>query len=77
MKTFTVEALKVHVGDTHDQMAAAASAAVAEWLRSVLADQSQARVIFASAASQVRFLDALRRESGVDWSRVVCYHMDE
>jgi glucosamine-6-phosphate deaminase len=77
MRTWIADRLKVEVHDTHDAMAAAAATAAADWLAEVLTHQTQARVIFASAASQVRFLDQLTRQARVDWSRVVCFHMDE
>ena len=34
-------------------------------------------MIFASGQSQMTFLDALARESDIDWPRVVCFNMDE
>ena len=34
-------------------------------------------MIFAAAASQNEFLDALAEEAGIDWSRVVAFHLDE
>jgi glucosamine-6-phosphate deaminase len=76
-QTFLADALAVEVHDSHDAMAVAAAGAAAAWLRSVLQESCGARIVFASAASQVRFLKALREEPGLDWSRVVGFHMDE
>lgn len=72
-----VEALRVVVSATGEGLAAAAAAEAGAVLREVLTEKAEARVIFASAASQIRFLEQLCQESGVDWPRVVCFHMDE
>jgi len=58
-------------------MGEAAAARAADRLRSLLANQERARVIFAAAASQAEMLDALAREGGIDWSRVDAFHLDE
>jgi glucosamine-6-phosphate deaminase len=56
---------------------AAAATYVAGRLRTILSTVERARVIFAAAASQNEFLGALAEEDGVDWSRVVAFHLDE
>jgi glucosamine-6-phosphate deaminase len=48
-----------------------------EYLRQLLISQGHAAAILASAASQVKFLDALARLPGLDWSRITLFHMDE
>ncbi|MBE3577299.1 MAG: glucosamine-6-phosphate deaminase [Limnochordales bacterium] len=61
-------------------MGAAAAARVAEALRQTLAARSGphgARIIFAAAPSQNEFLHFLQQEGGIDWSRVVGFHLDE
>jgi len=58
-------------------MAQAAATHAAERLRSILAGQERARVIFAAAASQAEMLGALALERGIDWSRVEAFHLDE
>lgn len=76
-REWTADQLRVVVGESIEEMAASAAREVGEYLRGVLAAQPEARVIFASAASQVLFLEKLVGHPGVDWSRVVCFHMDE
>lgn len=56
---------------------AAAGLHAAERLRTILGASDRARVIFAAAASQTEFLDALAEADGIDWSRVVAFHLDE
>jgi glucosamine-6-phosphate deaminase len=59
-------------------MGAAAAAHVAERLRGLLQPpDARARLMFAAAASQVEFLDALAATEGIDWSRVDAFHLDE
>ena len=58
-------------------MGAAAASYAARRLRTILGSSDRARVIFAAAASQNEFLDALAEEAGIDWSRVVAFHLDE
>ena len=77
MKSYPVNDLAVEVHASQELMAEAAAKAAAAWLVEVVGHRGEARVIFASAASQVRFLERLIKESGVDWSHVTCFHMDE
>jgi glucosamine-6-phosphate deaminase len=42
-----------------------------------IADRGRARIIAATGMSQIAFLDALVHASGVDWSRVEMFHLDE
>ena len=58
-------------------MAQAAATRAAESLKKVLARKSDLRLLAATGNSQLAFLDALRRESGIDWARVELFHLDE
>jgi glucosamine-6-phosphate deaminase len=55
--------------------AAAEQAAVA--IRRAIAERGHARIIAATAASQLEFLDALTAAPGIDWSKVEAFHLDE
>jgi glucosamine-6-phosphate deaminase len=55
--------------------AAAEQAAVA--IRRGVAGRGQARIIAATAASQLEFLDALTAAPGIEWSKVEAFHLDE
>jgi glucosamine-6-phosphate deaminase len=55
--------------------AAANQAATA--IRRAIAERGQARIIAATAASQLEFLDALTKAPGIDWSKVDVFHLDE
>jgi glucosamine-6-phosphate deaminase len=58
-------------------LGAAAADHAAYRLRARLATADRARVVFAAAASQNEFLEALARAGGIDWSRVEAFHLDE
>jgi glucosamine-6-phosphate deaminase len=55
--------------------AAAEQAAVA--IRRAIAEHGQARIIAATAASQLEFLDALTKVPEIEWSKVEVFHLDE
>ncbi len=55
--------------------AAADQAATA--IRRAIADRGHARIIAATAASQLEFLDALTKAPGIDWKKVEAFHLDE
>ena len=68
--------LRVHVDDAQQIGAAAADDAEAV-VRAVLDRQREANVMLATGNSQLSFLDSFTSRSGVDWSRVRIFHMDE
>jgi len=69
--------LRVCAYDTSRAMGFAAAQNVGERLRSLLDRKQSVRAVFAAAASQERFLDALAIEEGIDWSRVEVLQLDE
>jgi glucosamine-6-phosphate deaminase len=46
-------------------------------IRRAIRELGHARIIAATAASQLEFLDALTRTPGIDWPRVEVFHLDE
>ena len=58
-------------------MSQAAAAHAADALRACLRAQGTARIIAATGASQIEFLEALTSARGIDWSRVEMFHLDE
>lgn len=55
--------------------AAADHAALA--IREAISTNGGARIVAATAASQIDFLDMLTREPGIDWAKVEAFHLDE
>jgi len=69
--------MAVRSHDSREMMGLAAAEQVAQGLRARLATQSRVRLVFAAAPSQAEMLAALCRMPGIDWARVVAFHMDE
>jgi glucosamine-6-phosphate deaminase len=55
----------------------AAAEQAANAIRRAIAHHGHARIIAATAASQIEFLDALTKASDIDWARVEVFHLDE
>jgi glucosamine-6-phosphate deaminase len=46
-------------------------------LRRAIQERGLARIVVATGASQLEFLDALTRKKDIDWTRVEMFHLDE
>lgn len=77
LATSQIDRLRVEVYPNRHDMGLAAARRVAQHLRTILAVRSRVSAVFASAPSQSEFLSALVEESGLDWQRVIAFHMDE
>ncbi|GAB4045987.1 glucosamine-6-phosphate deaminase [Spirosoma litoris] len=77
MEQLTVDQLFVTIYPTRQQMGQAAANDAGACIRQLLSEQDEVNIIFAAAASQNEFLDALVAEPGIDWSRINAFHMDE
>jgi glucosamine-6-phosphate deaminase len=69
--------METRIFDTKQQLGAAAAGHAAAALRAAIAERGETRAIAATGASQFEFLDALTATPGVDWGRVVFFHLDE
>lgn len=58
-------------------LARAAADHAARALRLAISSRGSARVIAATGASQLEFLNALTKTNGIDWKRVELFHLDE
>src|SRR5947209_10062900 len=67
--------LKVFPYKSSLSKSAAEQAATA--IRGAIARRGHARIVAATAASQIEFLDALTKASGIDWTKVEAFHLDE
>jgi glucosamine-6-phosphate deaminase len=76
-RDFTVDAARVRVFDTLDELAAAAAETATEALVRALDARGEANVMLATGNSQLAFLAALVPRPEIDWSRVTAFHMDE
>lgn len=76
MKTFQVDQLTVCTAQSRQAMGQAAADDAAAYIRQLMARKAYISVVFAAAPSQNEFLAALVG-SGLDFSRIHAYHMDE
>lgn len=67
--------LKIFADKKSLSKAAADHAAAA--IRKAIKDNGAARIIAATAASQIDFLENLTQEPGIDWKKVEAFHLDE
>ena len=74
---FQVDSLRVVVHEDRARMGRAAATEVAQWIADRQATANKARVVFAAAPSQDEFLASLVARSGIDWTKVVGFQMDE
>ncbi len=75
--SFRADLLNVYVYRSRQEMGAAAAAAAAEYITRSIAELGRAVGIFASAPSQTEFLNALVNTPGIEWTRVIGFHLDE
>ncbi|MEA5581680.1 glucosamine-6-phosphate deaminase [Nodularia harveyana UHCC-0300] len=74
---FRVDDLSVQIYNSQVEMADKVAAIAQNYLQQILDQQETAAVLLATGNSQLKFLDALIRFGGVDWSRITCFHLDE
>jgi len=55
----------------------AAAVQASNAIRQAIRQRGRARIVAATAASQIDFLDALTRAPGIDWRAVEVFHLDE
>lgn len=69
--------MEIHVFKDKQSMAQAAATKARAAIKNAIAAKGEARIIAATGASQFEFLDVLTQLSGIDWSRVEMFHLDE
>ncbi len=69
--------MKLKVFEDKFLLSKAAALQAASAIRGAIRDHGHARVIAATAASQLDFLDALTRADEIDWRQVELFHLDE
>ena len=77
IQQFTADRLHVNVYTTRDEMGMAAAKDATTAIRQLLNTKPFVNIIFAAAPSQNEMLLHLSVADGIDWSRVIAFHMDE
>jgi len=75
--TTKIDDLPISIYATNRETGEAAAEEAAAYLKQVIAERGHANVILATGNSQLTFLETLRGLSGIDWSKVSFFHMDE
>jgi glucosamine-6-phosphate deaminase len=69
--------MQTHIFATPGETGAAASRQAVRSLQAALSQRGSARLVLATGASQFDLLSHLVQAGEIDWSRVVCFHLDE
>lgn len=77
VETQQVDLLQVEVFSVRAKLGAAAAYAVRKCMIETIANKDSVAVVFASAPSQNEFLATLAGLDGIQWDKVVAFHMDE
>ncbi len=77
LQKFQVERLSVAIYETRVAMGRAAGLAVIDKIKALQSRPGPVRMIFAAAPSQNEFLETLVQGRGIDWTRIIAFHMDD
>ncbi len=77
LKRWKVNNLSVEVYDTRRAMGIAAAKQVSRKIKDIITEKGSVSIVFAAAPSQNEFLQELCNTKGLDWSRVIGFHLDE
>src|SRR5581483_12512311 len=69
--------MKLKIFSNKDKLAAAAATQASEAIGRAIRERGAARIIAATGASQLHFLEQLSKKDGIDWQRVEMFHLDE
>ena len=69
--------MRLRVFEDKVSLGRAAAEQAATAIRRAIAERGRARIVAATAASQLEFLDALTKAPAVDWPKVEAFHLDE
>jgi len=69
--------MQIKILEDKQSLGRTAAEHAARSLRAALREQGQARIVAATGASQFEFLDVLASATGIDWSRIELFHLDE
>jgi glucosamine-6-phosphate deaminase len=69
--------MDIRIFENKQILGAAAAAQGAATIKNAIAERGEANIIVATGASQFEVLDALIQTSGIDWTKVSAFHLDE
>jgi len=74
---FEVDRVTIQVYGNREMMGQAAGKTIARAVRALLIQQDEVVMMFAAAPSQTEMLEALTRQPGIEWKRIIAFHLDE
>jgi glucosamine-6-phosphate deaminase len=69
--------MEINISSNTEELGKVAGSAAAELIRKAIAENGSANIILATGTSQFETLNQLIAEQGIDWSKVVMFHLDE
>ena len=72
-----LRAVRIRTYVDRSTLSRAAAGHAARALRTAISERGDARLVAATGASQIEFLQALTSAPGIDWRRVEMFHLDE
>lgn len=69
--------MEITIYDSMSELGKAAGSAAANLVRQAINEKGAANIILATGTSQFETLKQLTGEKGIDWSKVVMFHLDE
>jgi glucosamine-6-phosphate deaminase len=69
--------LELHILPNRKEMGKAAAREVSRAMRRIIEEEGEVKIVFAAAPSQNEFLTHLSEARGVDWAKVICFHLDD
>ncbi|MGF1590865.1 MAG: 6-phosphogluconolactonase [Pleurocapsa sp.] len=72
-----VKDLSVTIAHSTDELTNDVARLTQDYLQSLLEQQATVRIILATGISQLKFLSAIAAGNQLDWSRIICFHLDE
>jgi glucosamine-6-phosphate deaminase len=73
----TTRSLELNIYKTRDEMGRVAAKDAAAAMKRYIQEKGKVVVVFAAAPSQNEFLSYLAKARGIDWAKVICFHLDE
>jgi glucosamine-6-phosphate deaminase len=69
--------MKIEILDTKKELGRKSGRDSADSIKQAIKLQGKANIILATGASQFETLESLVKDTGIDWSKVVMFHLDE
>ena len=76
-KSFRIDELWVQIYNSEAELGQDVAEITQEYLQYIQRQQDTIAVLLATGNSQIKFLDALIKIGGVNWSRITLFHLDE